>query len=339
MRQVDETLARFERYQAPLDNLDHLQQTLKNDINSVVRLLQAYQEFSQSQNHDVAYQYAHSLLSDQAVQPGQSEIGREILDNPVALYIAGWLEVHHISGKLDEGIEHLKKATQLEPGWATVQAAYGVGLRRKAIRTKDATLKRELYNAAETELVIALKRSPSLTDFNKESFHGPLGGIYRDTNRLEEAIKEYQEALRITPGSSYPKGNLASLYLWQASHDHDDAMLQRALESFEDTYEAARSELREAPGNYFLLMDLSMSMMVLGHDNMENTQRANRHLEEALHVEAACTMLEVSLGGWQRLLTYCPGTDEWKATRDQIQNAIARVQEQMEIVGCLELIT
>jgi tetratricopeptide (TPR) repeat protein len=212
-------------------------------------------------------------------------------------------------------------------------------LRRKAIRTKDPATKRSLYDAAARELRIALERSPSLTDFNKESFHGPLGGIYRDTNRLEEAIKEYQEALRITPGSSYPKGNLASLYLWQASHDHDDAMLQRALESFEDTYEAARSELREAPGNYFLLMDLSMSMMVLGHDNMENTQRANRHLEEALHVEAACTMLEVSLGGWQRLLTYCPGTDEWKATRDQIQNAIARVQEQMEIVGCLELIT
>jgi tetratricopeptide (TPR) repeat protein len=240
---------------------------------------------------------------------------------------------------LDEGIAHLKKATTLEPGWATVQAAYGVGLRRKAIRTKDPATKRSLYDVAAKELRIALERSPSLTDFNKESFHGPLGGIYRDTNRLEEAIKEYQEALRITPGSSYPKGNLASLYLWQASRDNDDAMLQRALESFEDTYEAARSELREAPGNYFLLMDLSMSMMVLGHDNKENTQRANRHLEEALHVEAACTMLEVSLGGWQRLLNYCPDTDEWKATRDQIQNAIARVQEQMEIVGCLELLT
>lgn len=337
MREIDDTLRQFEPYKASLFGLDQLQQALRNDIRSVVKLLQAYQEFSQSQNYDIAYQYAHSVLSRPDGAYGD-EVGTEILDNAVALYMAGWLEVHHITGKLDEGIEHLRRAMEMEPTWATVQAAYGVGLRRKAIRTENPAEKRKLYDDAARELRIALERSPSLTDFNKESFHGPLGGIYRDIEQFDKAIHEYEEALRITPGSSYPKGNLASLYLWQATRDNDEQMMAKALRNFRETYQAAQSELREAPGGYYLLMDLSMSMMVMSYEEQKNIDLSFRHLEEALHVDASCGMLEVSLGGWERLLAYCPHSDDWLLIRENIREAIGKVRQRMLEAGCAEIV-
>ena len=341
MREVDDTLLKFQQYEEPLRGLAQLQKTLRNDIQSVVRLLQAYQEFSQSQNYDIAYQYAHSVLSDpnRAQDGGASEIGAEILDNPVALYIAGWLEVHHITGKLEEGIDHLHRAMKMEPEWATVQAAYGVGLRRRAMRATDETEKRKFYDMAARELRIALERSPSLTDFNKESFHGPLGGIYRDIDRLDDAIKEYEEALRVTPGSSYPQGNLASLYLRKASRDGDNQMMDQAIDMFEETYRAAQSELREAPSSYYLLMDLAMSMLIMSQRDEEKVTLGFHHLRQALNVDASCGMLEVSMGGWQRLQAYCPTSEDWEGTRSNMGRAIEMLTERMHESGCEEFIS
>ena len=336
MESVDLALHRLPEIQESLREFRQLKEDIVKSVSSIIRLMQAYQEFSHAQNYKMAYRYASELVNDPSTTKGDAGADSPFQENPIALYIAGWLEVHHISGKLDEGIEHLQRVMEMEEKWTTVRAAYGVALRRKALRTSDPGEQRRLYNDAKTELKVALAEYPSLTDFNRESFHGPLGGLYRDTNRIEDAIEEYEAALRVTPGSSYPTGNLASLYLQQATENDDSELLEKAFKFFDRTYTAAEIELRESPGNYFLLMDLAMSMMVLSQRDEQKVEKALEHVDEALDVDSSCQMLEVSLRGWQRLLSYSPDTKEWTRTRDHFKAAIASVGTLMIENGCEE---
>ncbi|MBN1963616.1 MAG: hypothetical protein JW910_03145, partial [Anaerolineae bacterium] len=134
---LDEQLAELRDYRPQLADLANLRQTLNQSldtlgitIKNVAELLQADQEF-RLRNYDTAYAFAQKVLNEEP-------------DNPIALYIAGWLEVQHLHDKLDEGIAHLAKVAAQETDWPTVKAAYGVGLRRKA-RTMQGEVREQLF--------------------------------------------------------------------------------------------------------------------------------------------------------------------------------------------------
>ena len=293
-------------YHPLLQNLDTLRHDLdvsidklKNMIDQTGRLLQTDQEFRLG-NHYSAYQFVQTVLADSP-------------DNQLALYIAGWLETHHIEGATEAGLEHLKRLVEISPDWPSAQAAYGVAVRRQG------------KNLAFAEGVLrnALAANPNLVDFNRESFWGPVAGIQRDWGQIDAAIASYEKALRVTPGSSYPQGNLAGLYLKKAQNDATQE--NKALDAFDKTIQYADIELGIKPNDYFLIMDKAMAATILGQQNAGSLERATEWLELALTMETSSELLKVSRRGWTLLLGSIPPRSGWEAVREAIEQAIARL--------------
>jgi tetratricopeptide (TPR) repeat protein len=299
------------------NHLNATEESLRDTINDVSRLLQADQEFRRS-NHEDAYRFVNMVLEHDE-------------DNPQALYIAGWLETHHILGKQEEGIDHLKRLLEIEVDWPSAMAAYGVALRRKAIRLRDQKGDQQgfnnLMNKAVGQLHLALGQSPQLVDFNQESFWGPVGGIMRDLGRIDEGIEAYKKALKITPGSSYPQGNLATLLLQKAQQTGTEEAVQEALRAYRETLRFAEVELSINPNDYFLIMDMAMSKTILAFDNPGYFEDARRNLEQALEMSVTLGALSTSRRGWNYLRDYLPDDPKWKPVEEAIERAINKIDE------------
>lgn len=311
-RVLQDKLAELEKHQQTLDRLDDTlaeQRGMRAELQVITTsLAQAHQELSLS-NYAEAYVAAQRVLKHDP-------------DNPQALYVAGWLELQFVPDRLDAGLEHLKAALHLQQDWPAALAALGVGLRRKAKKTSG-NARRDLLNQSDGYLKQALGQSHGLLDLNRESFWGPVAGNARDTGRIEDAIAAYREALRVTPGSSYPWGNLAALYL-QKGHA-DPATWAETLRAFRETLRAAQMELAFSPRDYFNMMDIAMAATMIGEGDPAQFDVADRMLDTALKLDDATgEMLCVSLGGWQRLHTYCP--DAWPAVKTHLEAAMKRIE-------------
>lgn len=314
-RDLQKQLADLAQHEQTLQELDRTldaQRGMRADLQAAVTdLVQAHHELSLS-NYTEAYHAACRVL-------------RRDPDNPQALYIVGWLELQFVPGKLDDGLAHLKQALARQRDWPAALAALGVGLRRKA-RQATGDERRDLFNQSDGYLRQALGENHDLIDLNRESFWGPVAGNARDMGRLDDAIDAYREALRVTPASSYPLGNLAALYLQKARQD--PAYEQRALDAFRDTLQIARMELASNPRDYFHTMDIAMAASMLGASQPDRFEEAGRMLDAALTMgDVSAGMLAVSLDGWRRLLDHCPV--RWPDVQEQLQQAIARIEAAM----------
>ncbi len=298
---LDESLAAFENAQKSIqDNFGDL--------------LQASQELS-LKNYKEAYRYTLRVLERSP-------------DNIPALYITGWLETQYIPGKLESACQRFEQAINIDRESPSVKAAYGVALRRKAIATEDKSEKRGLFDQSLGKLLEALGQNENLIDPNRESFWGPVGGNYRDKNHLDPAIEAYERALKVTPGSSYPMGNLGALYLLKAKNLASHEFKQKALGIFKSTARASESEIGLNPNDYFVLMDLAMAHTMLRAENDSYyLVTSEEHLQNALSESIGATpgMLRVSLGGWQRLQEACP--DDWVQVKKAIDDAILSIEK------------
>ncbi|MBN2304790.1 MAG: hypothetical protein JXQ72_09955 [Anaerolineae bacterium] len=323
--ELKEELAKIEYYRKQLDSLDETldaQQKMRHEIQetsvNAAELLQVYQEFNRKK-YLTAYDQVQRLLEieEKKDDPAQR--------NPHTLYIGGWLEVLHITGKLDAGIEHLEQAMQARPGWPYAKAAYGVALRRKGQQHKLKETDRQTYwRQAEQKLHAVLIEHNDLMEPNQESFWATLGGLRRSMGNVPTAIEAYEEARKVTPYSSYPTGNLAQLYLRQASEGNHPDRIDKAVKMFERTEALARSELQAAPGDYYHTMDIAMSIMMLGATD-DRFEDAHDFVDQAVSVEQVTPkMLDTSLSGWRDLLTYCPG--DWPGVRENLKIAIATIK-------------
>lgn len=295
--------------------LDKARHSLENTIRNIAKLLQADQEF-RVRNFDEAYTFIQQVLDQEP-------------DNPLALYLAGWVETHNIKGAAELGLQHLAQLIEQERGWPTAIAAYGVALRRKAMRMNNGQrFDKGLMEQAHGHLRVALGMSPLLVDFNQESFWGPLGGLLRDMDKIDDAIEAYQQALRVTPGSSYPQGNLASLLLRKAQGD--ESFENDALQAHRDTIKLAHGELAVKPNDYFLLMDLAMSHSILGRVDARNLEEARHNLDAALQMGPSEEHLKVSLRGWENLARFLPRRPQWRAVGNFIEEAIQTMDRVIE---------
>ncbi len=308
MRQrLEHQLEILNSYRPELEQIRNLRQEIVAAQEELALVQQADQEFRLS-NYSTAYRFATQVL---ARNP----------DNWLALYIAGWLEVHQ-RDDLDGGIRHLQRVIELKRDWPAARAAYGVALRRKARRATGEE-RQNLFNAAEGALLQALGESPKLVDFNGESFWGPVGGIRLETGRPESAIEAYEHALEVTPDSSYPAGNLAGLYLQRARRSGDPADRERALDAFARTIHAARREQILKPNDYFLWMDIAQAQTILGIRDEANFAGAQEALATALRAHPSVNMLETSRRGWNSLLESCPA--EWTSVEAHLQEALRAI--------------
>ncbi|MCB9436379.1 MAG: hypothetical protein H6673_05210 [Anaerolineales bacterium] len=314
LREIQNIMPRVREFLVEAPALLETHDTLKTTIDDVALLLQADQEF-RNRNFGEAYEFSAQVLADDP-------------DNILALYISGWIEVHHLENALDSGIEHLHMAYQLSDRrpyrWQTARATYGVALRRKAMKVRDTDPQAfaNLMNKAEGHLRVALGENPRLVDFNRESFWGPMGGLQRDTNRIDEAVLSYQQALSVTPGSSYPQGNLSALYLFQVKHRGLDENV--ALDAFEVTRNGAQMRVATTPNDFFLLMDIAMSSTILlrRDSHPDKIRAAQQVFNRALSMQISKSQREVNCRGWCFLLENCPETESWAIVRQELQSRV-----------------
>ena len=319
---VEKMLGDFAVYQPTLntlpDTIAELSQTRTEIDKNLFKLLQIVTDLQRASQELILKNYREAYAAVQRVLERDPT-------NLQALYMAGWLEFEYVDEKLDDGIKHLEKALEQEPGWPSALAAYGVLLRRKGLRSRNPDEKAMYLAQAEGYLRQALKANRGLIDLNLESFWGPLGGILRDTGQFEKAITAYENACDVTPGSSYPHGNLAALYLKKVQTG--DMTETTALDAFRQTRQLAQVELARVPNDYFLIMDLAMASAILGHEQEEAFNTAQEWLDRALrHPGVTAEMLNVSIRGWGYLRDYCP--KEWDPVLDFIYRAIQRLEDE-----------
>lgn len=317
-QQLDDQVATLHAYRPYLENLQELrselqdsQVSLENTIENVQRVFQADQEF-RLRNYHSAYRLASQVLANDP-------------DNRMALYIAGWLEVQHLPNKLESGIGHLEHVVDLESNWPAAKAAYGVALRRKARGITDPDEREDMFLKAEGILKTALAESPRLLDFEGESFWGPVGGILREMGRCDSAIQAYEKALDVTPDSSYPWGNLATLYLKQASENGNAEYKEKSLKAYERTVITAKAELVTRPNNFYLLMDIAQSASIIGHRDAAYFNESLAALNDALTTQSSSSAIETSMRGWNDLLAYCP--EDWDDVHAHLTRCIATIQK------------
>ncbi len=290
----------IQRAQSAIEELQH----------NTLDLSEAYRDLLH-RNYRQAYAVARSVLERDP-------------ENIQALYISGWMSMQFVRERtVDDAINDLEKALAIAQKektsplrLATIRAALGVMYRRKGKKLKeiDPDERDTYFQKAKKLLLGALNDAPRMLDLYSESFYGPLGGLYRDMEQIDAAIDAYRKATEITPGSSYPWGNLAQL-LWQKG-EHDEAM-----RAFSRTYQAAQREQGAMPEDYYLRMDIAMSATVL-----KQFDEAQEALQEALRVSRTEEMLNTSLDGWKHLLESCPEGEDWDEVREHLQKGRDQVQ-------------
>lgn len=194
-------------------------------------------------------------------------------DNPLPAYYLGIIALN--TRQEEEARDYFKNALRIDNEFLHAEAALGFTWRRIGEKKEDEKELAECFETAENLLLKALGNDPSLVDFEGESWHGSLAGLYRRTNRTHEAKHHYRLARNVTPLSSYPAGNLARIAIKSGSNDEDINAL------YEDVNRLARLEISTDINNYWAQADLLTSMLVLG-ESEDDAFRTLRNLVDAI---------------------------------------------------------
>lgn len=234
------------------------------------------------------------LLAEQQVRAHNNDTAIATLQRALAIdetdhatnYLLGYLYTQR--KELDLAIEHLQRALTKEPDFTPAIAALGLALRRKGdgLTAPDQQVERQrLWEQAEARLKEALARDPRLTDAEGESYYGTLGGLYRRQDRLYAALDAYERAHQVTPHSSYPLINLASLHK-RLGNDAE------AENYFREVVQRALWQLDDDPRDNWTRCDLAQAYLVLGQH-----EAAFQHFARVLDQGAEPGMLETVRSG------------------------------------------
>ncbi len=175
-------------------------------------------------------------------------------NNPVSYYRLGY--VYSNRGELDEAETQLKKSLHIDKDFDPAKAALGYVYRRKGDKMEQGLEREQMLNQAERWMQDALSTSPKLIDEDGESWWGVLGGLYKRNDQIPQAIRAYERAAAVTPNSSYPFGNLATLY--GQSRD-----IERMMQMYRRVARLAADEVQAEVGNYWGYFDLLTALLVI----------------------------------------------------------------------------
>lgn len=263
VQQAQQTLADREK------RIVELEQSLRQELHDSVAANQ--QRFDEIQGHarNNFRVLSLQLLAEQQVRAHNIETAIKTLKSAVEIdpddhasnYLLGYLYTSR--QQIDLALEHLERALDRDPDFAPGIAAYGLALRRQGdkIKSKDTdsvVTRNRLWAKAEDKLLQALQMDASLTDADNESYYGTLGGLYRRQERYNDALEAYEQAHNVTPDSSYPVINLASLH----KHQGND---ERANHFFNLVVDKAALTLDDDPRDVWTRCDLAQAQLVLGN--------------------------------------------------------------------------
>ncbi|PJF35767.1 MAG: hypothetical protein CUN49_08915 [Candidatus Thermofonsia Clade 1 bacterium] len=226
-------------------------------------------------------------------------------NNPAVNYYLG--ELYSERRDLDRAVELLQASAKDFP---PAEAALGFALSLKARDEQDSNKRNRLYAQAEQHFLSALERDPEARDINGASFYGVLGGMYRRQGRLDDAIRAYSQAAKVTPHSSYPLNNLAMLYLMQEKHNE-------AQETFKRSKTIASRAVDGDPFDYWARFDLITAHVALGEYS-----DAQKQLDFLLDSPPQSNVLKSFMSG----LEFIQQAVRDEAKRAQIGQITARVQ-------------
>lgn len=189
-------------------------------------------------------------------------------NNPVTYYRLGY--VYTQQGDLDSAEENLQKSLAIDSAFAPAIVALGYVFRRKGEKMEEGIEREQCFNQAEKYMLEGLKISPKLIDDDGESWWGSLGGLYRRRGQTSQAIYAYEQAMGVTPHSSYPFGNLATLY---GRENKVDDMLRM----YKRVEKLAQAEVQAEVDNYWGYFDLLTAQLATGH-----TQKAEDNLPSVI---------------------------------------------------------
>lgn len=236
--------------------------------------------------------------------------------NQTTNYLLGYLYVGRKA--FDTAIEHLERALRVDPNFAPALAAMGLAQRRMGDTLNDPSeemKRRQLYAQAEFNLSKALEADPSLIDADDESYFGTLGGLYRRQGRLEDALRAYEDAVRITPTNSYPVVNLATLYKKLGHEAEAKRMYARVIELTE-------AILDDYPGDTWARLDLAQALLTIGQK-----EAALKQFDNVIERITETSSLEAAKGVLDFLSDTPQPIDGIEDAREKLQAAIKNLQE------------
>jgi tetratricopeptide (TPR) repeat protein len=263
-RFAEDTERRLAEREQRLDEMESaFTQRLEGMVSDTRREIQAVKEQARESFRVLSL----LVLAEQQVRARNIDTALEMLnsareldpDNHAANYLLGYL--YTARREYDRAIELLEQALEQEAGFTPAIAALGLALRRKGDTLDAAGQQAErdhLWAAAESKLIEALHKDPRLTDADGESYYGTLGGLYRRQKRYHAAIDAYEQAHRVTPNSSYPIINLATLYHHQGSQE-------RAAHYFQRVIDAAVLQLDDDPRDQWTRADYAQALLAAGN--------------------------------------------------------------------------
>ena len=174
------------------------------------------------QNPDV-YQKAALKLYEQCAQIFPKN--KDVLNNLGYLYTK--------MNKNDEAIKVYKKAVEIDPDFEVAKKNLKISLERSGISDRSFEEGEVLMKTLEDNILarswpVALKNSNRLVELRPNSFKARLyrANILFTTGRLNDAISEYKEALKLSPSNPSATTNLGLAYF----ENKDFAMAKKVLE-------------------------------------------------------------------------------------------------------------
>jgi tetratricopeptide (TPR) repeat protein len=285
-----------------LDALKGLREQISQDL-----------EATDKRSHDVTQALAHAQLGQQQILIGNLNAALTSLetackfdpDNRVIRYFLG--DVHVRLERLEDGIEHLKKAIEGDD-FPAANVSYAYALRLRGDNETDPT-RREMWYAEATAIFLKeFTKNPELMDISGESAYGALAGLYRRQGRIDKAIEIYEHAQ-----NSYPVNNLAILNYLRGNREE-------ARKYFEMSQDMANQKLVSRRSDYWTWFDLITAKVALESDRDEIA----RDLESAIKLAPGVKPLEKLLLGIEELVSIPNGPTFDELVMDRLKAEIAR---------------
>jgi tetratricopeptide (TPR) repeat protein len=250
-------------------DLQAMESALQQRMDRLVQETTQRLEETQTQARNLFRVLSLQLLAEQQVRSYNIDTAVSTLrsaltinpDDHATNYLLGYLYIQR--KQIDLALNHLEHALKSEQNFTPGIAALGLALRRKgdSLDNDGHQAERDLFwGQAESRLLEALSQDHRLTDADGESYFGTLGGLYRRQKRYYAALDAYERAYQVTPNSSYPLINLASI------HTHE-GNLKQARHYFEKVVEQARLALDDDPRNAWRRCDLAQALLVMGQQD------------------------------------------------------------------------
>ena len=223
-------------------------------------------------------------------------------------------EMYIMLRDLKRGEEHLRKAQADGEIYPPAEAALAYALRLQGDHLTDINERNHVYAQAERRFLNAVMHDPLVRDINGESVYGMLGGLYRRQGRIQDALRCYRQAERITPHNCYPVYNLALVY-----HQQNDA--EKARMYFERVVDLALQQLKATPSDFWARFNLVTAYAALGQ-----TETAYEHLDillETGHILGPLESFQAGLKALQQTANPPPGLEPLIV---RVEEAIARLK-------------